>query len=110
MGNSGRKDRGVEMIPQEGNQDKPIKYAATNSTDLSVQYDAKVHEFMKLLQDQQTIDQEVLLLRRDIINLEAKKADLSIVKSKAAFLVRQCRNELDLLKSAFFQARSGDRA
>lgn len=77
-----------------------------NSSDLNDQYEAKVKEFMQLLTNQQTIDQEVLLIRKEIIGLENKKIDLSIAKSKAAFLVRQCRNELDLLKSAFFQKRS----
>lgn len=98
-----------------------------NSTDLNDQYEAKVKEFMQLLNNQQTLENEWNEFDRDLIEFDGeikkhkkeiailidKKADidrvmanLKIPASQSRYLVRQCRNELDLLKSAFFQKRS----
>jgi hypothetical protein len=76
-----------------------------SSQDLANQYDEKEKEFKKLLEAQQVVEQEILYLSRDIINLQAKKKDLEIAKSKAVYNVRQAKIDLDLLKSAYFQQK-----
>ena len=77
-----------------------------SSSDLANQYDAKEKEFSELLKQQQVVEQEILFLRRDILDLQRKKAELEITKSKAVHNVRQCKIELDLIKSAYFQAKA----
>lgn len=77
-----------------------------SSHDLAVQYDEKSREFSELLKQQQAVEQEILFLRREIIGLQSKRADLEITKSKAVHNVRQCKIELELLKNAYFQSKS----
>ena len=76
-----------------------------SSHDLSVQYDEKEKEYKNLLDTHYAVEQEILHLRKQIIDLQAKRQGLEIEKSKASHLVRQCKCDMDLLKSAYFQAR-----
>jgi hypothetical protein len=76
-----------------------------SSHDLSVQYDEKEKKYKTLLDAHYVVEQEILHLRKEIIDLQARKQALEIDKSKAAHLVKQCKVDMDLLKSAFFQAR-----
>lgn len=78
----------------------------SGSHELNMQYDEKEKYFSELLKVQQTVEQEILFIKREILDLQRKKADLEISKSKAIHNVRQCRIELDLLKSAYFQAKA----
>lgn len=77
-----------------------------SSSDLANDYDTKEREFSELLKVQQSVEQEILFIRRDILDLQRKKADLEITKCKAVHNVRQCKIELDLLKSAYFQSKA----
>lgn len=76
-----------------------------SSSDLANQYDIKEKEFKQLLEAHYTVEQEILQLRKQIIDLQAKRSELEIAKSKASHNVRQCKIDLDILKSAYFQAR-----
>lgn len=75
------------------------------SNDLANQYDEKEKIYATLLQTHFVVEQEILQLRKQIIDLQAKKQDLEIAKSKASHNIKQCKIEMDLLKSAFFQAK-----
>lgn len=76
-----------------------------SSSDLANQYDEKEKYFKQLLEVHYTVEQEILQLRKQIIDLQARRSELEIAKSKASHNVKQCKIDLDILKSAYFQAR-----
>jgi hypothetical protein len=76
------------------------------SYDLSVEYDEKEKQFSELIMNHFLIEQEILILGRSILELTSRKQDLRIAKAKASHLVRQCRIEMDLIKSKYFRDRS----
>ena len=53
------------------------------------------------------VEQEILLIRRQIIDLQGKRTDLEIVRSKASQNLRVIQSELRILKQSFWAAKNG---
>ena len=54
----------------------------------------------------QKVEQEILLLQREILELQRKKKDLEIARSQANHVVRKTSIELRVLRNQFFSARN----
>ena len=77
-----------------------------NSYSISFKQDEKEKELARLLKDLQEVEQAELLIARDILDLQRKRKDLQIAKSKASHLVKQVMIELRLLKNAFWNSKN----
>jgi len=77
-----------------------------SSYDISVQQDKKELELASALKDLQEVEQAELFIARDILDLQRKRKDLQIAKSKASHNVKQVTIELRLLKSQFWASKN----
>jgi hypothetical protein len=77
-----------------------------SSHDLGTLSDEKEQELRKVIGAQATIEQEIILISRQIIELQGKKKDLEFAKSKANQNRQILASELRELKSRFFSARN----
>lgn len=84
---------------------KPIGVNAS-SAEIGTIQDEKEKELQSAIANLTTIEQEILLLRRKIIDLQGIKADLEFTKSKASQNVRVIQSELRILKQQFWSARN----
>jgi len=78
----------------------------TNSADISNQITEKENELANALENQQKVEQEILLLQRDILELQYKKKNLEITNSKAKHNIKQLNIEIKLLTSKFWLAKN----
>ena len=77
-----------------------------SSAEISNEIAEKENELADILTNQQSIEQEILILQRDILELQRKKKDLEISNSKARHLVKKCTIEISLLKNKFWQVKN----
>jgi peptidoglycan hydrolase CwlO-like protein len=77
-----------------------------SSSEISNIQDEKEKELQKAIDNLSTVEQEILLLRRKIIDLQGKRTDLEFSKSKASQNVRVLQSELRTLKNQFWSARN----
>ena len=68
--------------------------------------DAKEKELSIGLSNYAQVEQEKLLLQREILEKQLVKKDLEIELSKAGHNIKQLNIELKLLKSAFWNAKN----
>ena len=66
----------------------------------------KQQELKQAESDHFKVAQEILLLQRDIINLQAKKKDLEISASKASYIVKINRIELKSLENEYWNSKN----
>lgn len=76
------------------------------SAEISNIQDEKEKELQKAIDSLSTVEQEILLLRRKIIDLQGKRTDLEFTKSKASQNVRVLQSELRTLKNQFWLAKN----
>lgn len=62
--------------------------------------------FAVALEDQQKVEQEILLLQREILTLQGKKKDYEIYNSKARHLLKKITIEIKLLEKKFWAAKN----
>lgn len=77
-----------------------------SSHELGTLSDTKEQELRKAIDTQSTIEQAIIMVARQIIELQAKKKDLELAKSKANHNRQILASELRELKSRFFSARN----
>ena len=77
-----------------------------DSYEIGLKQDEKEKELATLLKDLQEVEQAELLMARDILDLQRKRKDLQIAKSKASHNVKQVSIELRLLKSQFWASKN----
>lgn len=77
-----------------------------SSADLSQDIANKEKELSQLLDNQQTIEQEILLFQRQILDLQGKKKDLEIDNGKAKHLIRKMNIEIKILTKRFWSVRN----
>ena len=72
--------------------------------------DTKIVELEKELKtcigSHEVVEQEKLLIQRDILNLQVKKKDLEMSLSKSMSNIRQLTISLRILRSQFWSARN----
>lgn len=71
--------------------------------------DEKEKELSRLIRVYYTIDQEKLILQKEILEKQTKKKDLEIALSKASHNVRQINIDLKLLRSKFWSVKNEGR-
>lgn len=77
-----------------------------SSADISQEIANKEKELGKLNTEQFTIEQEILLLQRAILERYGTKKDLEIANGKAKHLIRQKSIEIKLLEKQFWAAKN----
>lgn len=77
-----------------------------NSAEIGNIQDQKEKDLQKAIYDLALIEQEILLLRRQVIDLQGKRTDLELMKSKASQNVRVIQSELRILKNTFWAAKN----
>lgn len=77
-----------------------------SSAEISVEIDKKENELAGAIKNSYTVEQEKLLLQREILTKQTQKKDLEIALSKAGHIVKQLNIELKLLRSAFWTAKN----
>ena len=77
-----------------------------SSAEIGVEQDGKEKENQIAIKNCATIEQEILLLQRQIIDLQGKKKDLEYAHSKASQNLRVINSELRILKQSFWAARN----
>jgi len=77
-----------------------------SSAEISNIITSKEHELSEAITHQSTVEQEILLLMKQILELQFKKKDLQMAMSKANQNVRLLNGELRILRSQFFNAKN----
>ena len=77
-----------------------------SSHEISLKQDEKEKELQKAISALYIVKQEMLLLGREIINLQGKKKDLEIQRLKGSQNVRVIQSELRTLKNQFWAAKN----
>jgi len=67
---------------------------------------AKQQELKEAEKNNFQVAQEILLLQKDIINLQAKKKDLEISAGKSSHIIRILRIELKALENEFWNTKN----
>jgi hypothetical protein len=80
-----------------------------SSHDLALLSDTKEKELQEAIKNQSTVEQEILLLRRQVIDLQGKIKDLEYSKSKATEVRQILASELRIIKSKYFSTRAENR-
>ena len=78
------------------------KLDTLSSAEISNISDQKEKDLSQAIKDYYIIEQEKLILQREILEKQTKKKDLEIALSKAGHIVRQINIELKLLKNKFW--------
>jgi len=76
------------------------------SAEIGVELDELEKSYQKAINAAATIEQEILLLQRQIIDLQGKKKDLEYIKSKGTQNLRVIASELRVMKNMFFATRN----
>jgi len=74
---------------------------------ISQDIDQAEKNLKQALTDAQIVEEEILLLSRDILDLQRRKKDLQITESKARHNVKQITIELRMLKNAVWNEKQG---
>jgi len=76
----------------------------------AAEIDTKIVEMEKVLKScigsHEVVEQEKLLLQRDILNLQVKKKDLEMALSKSMSNIRQLNISLRILRSQFWSSKN----
>lgn len=75
-------------------------------SDLACAITEKQKEFSLALKDLNTIEQEILLLQRDILELQLKKKGIEVGAGKAKHNVRQLALEIKMLSAKFWESKN----
>jgi chromosome segregation ATPase len=78
-----------------------------SSTEIGNEQDEKEKEQQSAIKSLAVIEQEILTVRRQIIDLQGKRTDLEMARSKASQNLRVIQSELRVLKQAFWAAKNG---
>ena len=78
-----------------------------SSSDIANLIDDREREQQTAIKTLSSVEQAILLLRREIINLQGKRTDLEMTKSKASQNLRVIQSELRILKQEFWSAKNG---
>lgn len=76
-----------------------------SSNQISQDISDKEKELKEALRNVYTLDQEKLIIQKDIINLQAKKKDIEILLSKANHIQKNMSIDLSLLRKSFWAAK-----
>jgi len=82
-----------------------MKLGDKSSADIGVDLDAKEKEYQEAIKHLATVEQEILLLRKEEMASKEKRMDLEVARSKASQNLRVMASELRVLKNAFFAAQ-----
>ena len=80
-----------------------------SSHDLAQLSDEKEKQLQEAIKNQSTVEQEILLLRRQVIDLQGKIKDLEYSKCKATEVRQILASELRIIKSQYFSTRAENR-
>ena len=83
-----------------------MKFPNKSSAEIGLEIDKKEVELQAAIKDLSTIEQEILLLRRQIIDMQGKRTDLEFAKSKASQNLRLIQSELRILKQNFWACKN----
>jgi hypothetical protein len=76
-----------------------------SSAEIGVLRDEKEKSYQEAINSFAKVEQEILILQREIIVLQLKKKDFELVKSKANQNLRIISSELRVYKDQFYAAR-----
>jgi hypothetical protein len=76
------------------------------SYEIGLKQDEKEKELQGAIKALFEVEQEFLLLGRQIIDLQGKKKDIEVAKLKASQNVKVISSELRILKNQFFAAKN----
>ena len=77
-----------------------------SSSEISNLIDEKEKELSQALKDYFIIEQEKLILQKEILETQTKKKDLEIALSKAGHILKQINIELKLSRSKFWSCKN----
>ena len=77
-----------------------------SSHDIGTWIDEKEKELNVALFDQETVEEALIIISKDILTLQQRKKDLQLSQSKANHIVRSLSLELRRGRNAFFSARN----
>lgn len=78
-----------------------------SSAQISNLIDEKEKTLSVAINNYYTIEQEKLILQKDILEHQTRKKDLEINLSKAGHILKQLNIELKLLRSKFWSVKNG---
>lgn len=77
-----------------------------SSAEIANQIAEQENELAKALDNQLIIEQEILLLQRNILELQIHKKDLEISNSNAKHLIKKLNIEISLLQKQFWKVKN----
>ena len=77
-----------------------------SSAEIANEIAERENELAKMIDAQQTVEQEILLLQRQILELQGRKKDFEISNSKAKHSIRKANIEIKLLEKKFWSAKN----
>lgn len=83
-----------------------MQFGEKSSADIGVEMDEKERELQSAIRALFEVEQEILLLSRQIIDLQGKKKDFEMSKLKATQNLRVIQSELKILKNAFWASKN----
>jgi len=78
-----------------------------SSAEIGTIIDQKEKELSQAIKDYYIVEQEKLILQKEILEKQTKKKDLEISLSRSGHNLKQLGIELKLLRSKFWSAKNG---
>ncbi len=76
------------------------------SAEIGILIDEKEKSLQEAIKNLSTIEQEILLLCRKVIDLQGERTDLELTRSKASQNLRVLQSDLRILKQAFWASKN----
>lgn len=80
-----------------------------SSHDISQEIDTQEKELQKAITDQHTVEQEILIIGRKIIELQLEKKTLEMSRAKASHNRQILSSKLRTLRNDYFQVKGENR-
>jgi hypothetical protein len=77
-----------------------------SSAEIGQEIDDKEKELQTAIKNLSLVEQEILTFRRQIIDIQGKRTDLELLKSKASQNLRVIQSDLRILKQEFWSSKN----
>ena len=77
-----------------------------SSADISQEVANKENELSEALENHFKVEQERLLISKEIIDLQSKKKEFEIAESKSSHIIKKIKIEISLLQKMFWNAKN----
>lgn len=77
-----------------------------SSAEIGNTIDEKEKDYREAVKNISSVEQEILIIQKQIIDLQGKKKDLELIKCKATQNIRLLSSELRVLKQSFWASKN----